>query len=332
MMKGMVCGLCVVLAVFVAGSAVGQTNPAIHPHEAVNNWGLWGEDDERGAVNYITPETIVAAAKLIREGKTFSLAIPIDGDGPRIPTRRAPHHFMTATGTDVQAGPTPNSSVVSFTDDYIYMPLQGSTQWDSLAHAFYGGTFYNGFPLNAITSAGAQKLGMEKVKDTFVGRGVLIDVVRYKGGRLELAYGITRADLEGALKQQGTEVKPGDIVVLRTGVVPAFYTMSVTERATWHLQQAGIVKDVIPWIKEKKIAAIAADNLAIEQTPNADGRDYNLHGNILRDMGVYIGELWIVEELAEDCAKDGRYEFFISAPPLNIPGSVGSPLNPIAIK
>ncbi len=332
MMKRMVCGVSVVLAVFVAGSAVGQANPALLPHEEVNNWGVWGDDDERGAVNYMTPKAIVAAAKLIRDGKTFSLAIPIDGEGPRIPTRRAPHHFMTGTGTDIQASPLANSNQVGFTDDYIYMPLQGSTQWDSLAHAMYGGTFYNGIALDAIDSTGAQKLGMENVKDTFVGRGVLIDVVRYKGGQLEPGYGITRADLEGALKKQGTKVKAGDIVVLRTGVVPAFYTMSVTERAEWHLVQAGIVKDVIPWIKERKIAAIAADNLGIEQTPNADGRDYNLHGNILRDMGVYIGELWTVEELAEDCAKDGRYEFFISAAPLHIPGSVGSPINPIAIK
>lgn len=317
---------------FAAGIAVGEANPALLPHEDVNNWGVWGADDERGSANYITPAEIVEAGKLIREGKTFSLAIPINATGPRFPTRRPPHHIMEATSVDVVGTPGADSDQVRFTDDYIYMPLQGSTQWDSLAHAYYGGSFYNGYPLESVKTSGAEKLGMEKVKTGFVGRGVLIDIVRYKGGTLKTGYGITRADIEGALKKQGNEVKPGDIVILRTGEVPAFYEMSLAEQPSWWATQTGIVKDVVPWIKETKIAAIAADNLALERTPNPDGRDYNLHGNILRDMGVFIGELWWVEELADDCAKDGRYTFFLSSPPLNIPGSVGSPINPIAIK
>lgn len=309
-----------------------DSNPAMLPHEQVNNWGLWGPDDERGAVNYITPERIVAAARLIQKGTTFSLAIPINGTGPRIPTRRPPHHFMVSSGTDTLTLPDANSNAVRFTDDYIYMPLQGSTQWDSLAHAFYGGAFYNGFGLDVIRTTGAAKLGLENVRDSFVGRGILIDIVAFKGKKLRIGYGITRADIEGALAKQRTEVREGDMVLLRTGMVPAYYEMDTRARATWHEKQTGIVKDVIPWIKEMKIAAVVADNLAIEQTPNADGRNYNLHGNILRDMGVYIGELWTLEELAEDCAADGRYEFFLCAPPLHIPGAVGSPLNPIAIK
>ena len=309
-----------------------QSNPALLPHDEVSNWGRWGEGDERGAVNYMTPEAIVDAAKLITKGKTFSLAIPIDASGPRIPSRRPPHHFMVSSGIDVTASANPNSSAVRFTDDYIYMPLQGSTQWDGLPHAFYGGSFYNGFPLDSIRTTGAQRLGLENVKDSFVGRGVLIDIVRYKGGTLATGYGITRSDIEGALDEQGVQVHEGDIVILRTGEVPAYYRMNAGARAQWHLRQTGIVKDVIPWISEMKIAAIAADNLAIERSPNPDRRNYNLHGNILRDMGVYIGELWTVEELAADCAEDGRYEFFICAPPLHIPGAVGSPLNPIAIK
>ena len=280
----------------------------------------------------MTPEAIVKAAALITKGKTFSLAIPIDEAGPRIPSRRPPHHFMVSTGVDVAVGPNPNSSAVRFTDDYIYMPLQGSTQWDGLPHAFYGGKFYNGFPLESVRTAGARRLGLENVKDSFVGRGVLIDIVSYKGGSLDTGYGISRADIEGALTKQGVEIHEGDIVILRTGEVPAYYGMNSGERARWHLSQMGIVKDVIPWIRETRIAAIAADNLTIERSPNPDRRNYNLHGNILRDMGVYIGELWTVEELAADCAEDGRYEFFICAPPLHIPGAVGSPLNPIAIK
>ena len=309
-----------------------QQNPAIHPHETMNNWGKWGADDEKGATNYITPEAIVEAARLIRKGKTFSLAIPIERGGPIFPTRNPPHHFMSATGTDAMAGPNANATDVAFTDDYIYMPLQGSTQWDSLAHAFYGGKFYNGYPLDIIKATGADKLGIHKVKDTFVGRAVLIDVLRYKGGALEPGYGITRADIEGALNKQGTSVKTGDIAIVRTGEVPRFYNSNPADQARWPTIQTGITKDVIPWIKETRIAAIATDNLGVEQAPNPDGKDWNLHGNLLRDLGVFLGEIWWLEELADDCAQDGTYEFFICAPPLNIPGAVGSPLNPIAVK
>ena len=143
---------------------------------------------------------------------------------------------------------------------------------------------------------------------------------------------ITRADLESTLKTQKSEIQRGDIVIVRTGMVPAFYNMDAAGRAVWVSKQTGITKDVIPWIKENEICAIAADNVGVEQSPNPDGRDWNLHGNILRDMGVFIGEIWWLEELSDACAEDGRYEFFLSAPPLNIPGAVGSPVNPIAIK
>jgi len=318
-----------------------QQSPAILPHEEINNWGVWGADDERGAANYITSEAIVAAAKLVQTGKTFSLAIPLDGSGPIFPGRIAPHHTMVATGSDYTAAPNRpfGPGWMKFADDYIYMPLQGSSHWDGLAHAWYGNELYNGVPETAIRSApaagGATRLGIENIKDSMVGRGVLIDMVRYKGGPLPPDYGITRADLEGALQKQGTRVLPGDIVVIRTGYVPGFYAIEdPIERARYLAgPQTGITRDVIPWVKTSKIAGIAADNLGVEKIPNdLDPVLAPLHGNLLRDMGIYIGEIWWLEELAEDCAGDGRYEFFLAAQPLNITGAVGSPVNPVAIK
>ena len=320
------------LFIFCAAPTSAQQNPALYPHETMNNWGRWGDDDERGTTNFITPASIVEAAKLIQKGKTFSLAIPIERNGPIFPSRNPAHHFMSSTGTDPLIVGEGAPGDVAFTDDYIYMALQGSTQWDALAHAFYNGKFYNGYPLDIVTVTGAAKLGIDKVKDSFVGRAVLIDVLRYKGGSLTPGYGITRADIEGALEAQGSEIKRGDIAIIRTGEVPRFYTMPVTEQPQWSATQTGIVKDVIPWIKESEIAAIAVDNVGVEQAPNPDGKDWNLHGNLLRDLGVFLGEIWWLEELAEDCAADGRYEFFISAPPLNIPGAVGSVINPLAVQ
>ena len=320
-------------------AATADDSPARYPHDEVSNWGRWGADDERGAVNLVTPEKIVAAARLIQKGKTFPLAIPLDDTGPVFPTRSNPHHTMVAIGTDYAAGWRPPAfGAARFADDYIYMALQGSTQWDGLSHGWYGDELYNGFPETEIRSSpmagGANKLGIEKVKGDFVGRGVLIDVLKHKGGSIPQGTAITAADLDAALEAQGTEIEVGDIVIIRTGVVPSWYTATPEERATYFTNQTGIGKDVVPWIKEKDIAAMAADNIGLEVFPSPEdpGTIAPLHGNILRDMGVYIGEIWWLEELAADCAEDGRYEFFISAPPLNITGAVGSPVNPIAIK
>ena len=304
-----------------------------------NNWGKWGADDQLGAANYTGPQHIIAAAKLIKNGKVFSLAIPLDATGPVFPGRVAPQHFMVATGADYTAGQPPYIGKMKFADDYIYMPLQGSTQWDALSHAWYGSTLYNGVDETAIKSApaagGASKLGIENAKTAFIGRGVLIDVLAYKGGSLAAGYAISRDDIEMTLKHQGSKVKPGDVVMIRTGVVPAYYQIETPlAKAQFIIDpQAGIGSDVVAWVHKMKIAGIAADNVALEVLPNPVPEDtLNIHGSLLRDLGVYIGEIWWLEALAADCAQDGRYEFFLAAQPLNIPGAVGSPLNPIAIK
>ena len=97
--------------------------------------------------------------------------------------------------------------------------------------------------------------------------------------------------------------------------------------------RAGIGLDVVGWVADHRIAGIAADNVALEVLPNPDpAKTLEVHGALLRDLGVYIGEIWWLEDLAADCREDGRYEFFLAAQPLNVPGAVGAPLNPIAIK
>tara|TARA_Y100000310_G_scaffold271183_1_gene285567 strand:- start:2404 stop:3420 length:1017 start_codon:yes stop_codon:yes gene_type:complete len=315
-----------------------ETDPV--EHNGPHNWGRWGADDQRGAANLITPESIVAAAKLIRSGRTFSLAIPIDNAGPVYPGRLSPHHIMVATGADYSAGATGlGFGNMKFADDYIYMPLQGSTQWDALSHAWYGDHLYNGVNQSEIRSSpgagGATRLGVENVKTSFVGRGVLIDILAFKGGSLPPGYAITRADIEGAMAKQGTEVRKGDVVILRTGFVPGYYEVEgAIERMAYVAgPHTGIGDDVVGWIVQQDIAGIAADNVALEVLPNPiPERTLAIHGHLLRDLGVYIGEIWWLEELAADCTKDGRWEFFLAAQPLNIPGAVGSPLNPIAIK
>jgi kynurenine formamidase len=320
------------LARLAACAAALVVAPALADPGPTNNCGRWGPDDQRGAANLITPERIVAAARLVQRGKVISLAVPLDGNGPVFPPRTPPMRLMALSGADYAAGEKSSTGTgLQIADDYIFMPLQGSTQWDSLAHAWEGDRLYNGVPQTEVRGSGAARLGIQNAKDSLVGRGVLIDVLAAKGGKLAPGVAITRADLDAALKRQKAEVRPGDIVLVRTGVVPAFYALSdPVERLRFILApQAGLALDTSGWVQEHDIAAIAADNLTLEAFP---AKGETLHGKLIPRLGVYIGEIFWLEDLAADCAADGRWEFFLAAQPLNLTRAVGSPVNPVAIK
>src|SRR5450631_2010376 len=192
--------------------------------EKYKSWGKWGPADEIGTLNNTSAEDIVAAARLVRKGKVISLALNFDQHGPqgaksKYPSlgRINPVHTMLRTGTDAYAGVLDHRGIRA-SDDMVVMPLQCGTQWDGLGHIFYENYMWNGYDCREVTSAGAQKCGIEKTKHKMVGRGVLLDVARYKGvDSLEDGYGITCADLDGAAKKQGIAMKRGDYVIVRTG-------------------------------------------------------------------------------------------------------------------
>src|SRR5262245_36880667 len=151
----------------------------------VRNWGRWGPHDEIGTLNHITPDGIAAAARLVTAGKVFALGIPLQRQGPQSGTRQRfnPIHTMFRDGGDQ---PKDAAGVIELqgyggSDDWIVMPLQCVTQWDSLAHVFYEGKMYNGYDATLVTSSGAAKNSIDKTKDKIVGRGVLLDVARHKG-------------------------------------------------------------------------------------------------------------------------------------------------------
>ena len=154
---------------------------------AVRNWGRWGPDDELGTLNYITPEAIANAAQLVIRGKVFALGIPLDRQGPQSGTRQRfnPIHAMFRDGGDAPRTPDEVSAMEGYggSDDWIVMPLQCATQWDSLAHIFYDGKMYNGYDATLVTSTGAARNSIFKTRDKIVGRGVLLDVAREKGVR-----------------------------------------------------------------------------------------------------------------------------------------------------
>lgn len=302
-----------------------------------NNWGRWGDLDEVGTVNLITPEIVKGAAGLIEEGRIISCAIPLDSTGPVHPSRSGPNHWYAYSGADFIAGTVlnavyPNAQV---TDDYLSLPLQGSTQWDGLAHFGYRDTLYNGFWLGNVEGVGgAHKLSIHQLASRMVGRGVLVDVARHKGkDRLEQGYGITVADLEDTIAAQGVDVRSGDILIVRTGHVPWWYTLAPEEKGSFFTGSPGITGEVVQWLADKDVAALAVDNLAVEVEPHEEPFEhvYPLHARLIRDLGLTLGEIWHLEELAQTCADAGRHEFFVAAAPLNVTNASGSPLNPIVV-
>lgn len=318
--------------------------------DRVRNWGRWGAADELGTLNLITPDKVARAAALVRRGKVFPLGVDFGSSGPQgaLGFRHNPIHTMTVDGGDADTlaryGPQWARNVVAqqvseffvdnpfrFNDDMIVMPLQAATQWDALSHVYYDDQLYNGFPASSVTSFGAYHCGIDKVDGKGItSRGVLLDVVAHRGADtfLELGTPITCDELDDVARAQQVTVEPGDIVLVRTGWWGRFL-----QTGDGSEPGAGLDWRCAVWLHEHQVAAVAADNLMVENpVSGVDGTFLPMHMLCLRDMGMMLGEYWDLEGLAADCAADGVYEFQLVAPPLRVTGGVGSPVNPIAIK
>jgi kynurenine formamidase len=295
----------------------------------LSNWGRWGAEDERGTLNLITPERLVAAAGLVRKGAVFDLGIPFDDQGPQPGGARInPVHLMSQTG-DTQVFP----GGFRYADDYIFMPLQGASQWDALAHVYYDDQLYNGYPASDVTVVGAFHDTIDRIAKGVAGRGVLLDIARLRGvDWLEAGEVITPDDLEAAIAaQDGVEVGSGDILLFRTGWRRMFLEQKSAQ--DFMAGEPGLGQDCCEWLHEREIAAVCSDNWAIEVLPGElPDVVLNVHMVLIRDMGLTLGEILDFEELAADCAADGVWEFFFCAPPLKVTRGVGSPINPLAIK
>jgi kynurenine formamidase len=296
--------------------------------DRVRNWGRWGDDDERGTVNLITPECVVAASQLVKRGAIFDLGIPFDGSGPQPGGGRInPVRLMSETGLQ-QNFP----GAFHYADDFVFMPLQAASQWDGLAHVFYDDKLYNGFPSSDVGPHGAMHCSIDKMAKGIGGRGVLLDIARLKGvDWMQAGEVITPADLDAACSAQGVEVRSGDILYFRTGWRTKFKTEG--NAAEFMAGEPGIGIDCAQWLFDHEVAVIASDNWAIEALPGEnDAEVLDVHMVLIRDMGMTLGEILDLDELADDCASDGIWEFFTAAPPIKFTNAVGSPINPLAIK
>ena len=296
--------------------------------QQLSNWGRWGNDDEKGTVNLITPERIVEASQLVRHGRIFDLGIPFDANGPQPGGGRInPVRLMSETGAD-QDYP----GAFHYADDYVFMPLQSASQWDGLAHVFYDDQLYNGFPASDVGPHGAKHCSIDKMAKGIVGRGVLLDIARYRGVEwMDIGDVITPEDLDGAAQRQGVEVRSGDIVLFRTGWRKKF--LSDGDAAGFMAGEPGLGLACCEWLHSHEVAVIASDNWAIEVLPGEiETEALPVHMVLIRDMGMTLGEILDLEELAADCDSDSVYEFLLTAPPIKFTAAVGSPINPLAIK
>jgi kynurenine formamidase len=345
-----------------------MANPRWKLRPKGSTWGDFGPDDQLGRLNLVTPEKVKQGIAEVREGRTFCLSLPLDYPGGNVLNpRRHPPKLMPTKRGDMPNMAYPLSRedprhVDVVCDDVVLMTLQYSTQWDSLAHvgqefdADGDGqpemVFYNGFragehvvgPVDyrggeAVPTAGhlgAQKLGIENMAAACVqGRAVMIDLhAHYGRARKVVGY----QDLKSVLDADGVTVEPGDFVCLRTGFDELLLELNgAPDESVHHACAAldGRDERLQQWVSDSGLVALISDNYAVEALPASPCigdtcAALPLHAHCLFRLGVYLGELWHLSPLADWLRANQRARFLLTAPPLRLPGAVGSPATPVA--
>ncbi len=304
----------------------------------VSNWGRWGDDDQLGTGNLLTPEAARRGAAAVRTGRRLSLAVALDGDGPQVgqPPRRI-NALLTMLTINERDRLAPGMWASS--DDLVTMCTCAGTHIDALSHVTYDGVMYNGFPAaNVTASAGATTCGAERLP-AIVTRGVLLDVAAAKEvdglDQIDPGYAITAEDLDAAAERAGVAVEPGDAVLVRTGEMRHF---RAGDRKRFALGDGyrfpGLSVHTIEWLRVHDVAAAFTDSYAYEAfpPPSPDWSDsLVVHMLHLRDMGLIQGQNWDLEGLASACAAAEQHEFLLVAAPEPITGATSAPVNPVAV-
>jgi hypothetical protein len=308
--------------------------PDYPPHSA---WGVFGDDDQIGTLNLLTPERVAAAAQLVKSGQVFAMNWELEQPYPPLFNRSTLRHTINRRRRNV------------FDDVYDDFNTQSSSQWDGLrhfGHRQYG--FYNGVTEEQIADETNPRNGIHNwARRGIAGRGVLIDFQRFAAAQ-GIAfnpgerYGITPGQLQAAADWQGLRFQTGDILMLRTGWIEWYCGLSAERKAEiaqpGALQIAGLEQgeDSLRFLWDNHFAAIASDNPPFEAippaTPDKGDNPGMMHGTIIGLWGMPIGEMFQLDALAAACAAGRRYEFFFTAAPLNKLGGVASPPNALAIK
>lgn len=288
----------------------------------------WGEADERGALNLLDPATVLAATQVCRTGVVYNLGLPVQRTGvPVFDYRGAPQRLTLAGAGEMGAYSAFGAPAdLGANEDTLVIAAHNGTHMDALCHVFAGGKLYNGFDASTFTaSRGAARCGIEKTGG-FASRAVLLDVARHFGVEwLEPGTKISGDDLEACRAAQGVEVRQGDTLLVRTGWLDLYASLDAGQPHP--LGQPGLATSTVEWIDDHDLAAIGADNAAIECIPFDDNVFLILHIELLVKRGITLIEHLVLSKMA----ADGCHEALFIAAPMLVTGGSGSPLNPIAI-
>lgn len=294
---------------------------------AQGNWGRWGADDERGALNLLTPDVVARAAASVRTGRTYPLGIPIQADGvPLMDYRGKPMRLTLEDSTDegsyADFGCKPGTGAH---EDVMIFASHTTSHMDALIHVYEDWEHYNGVPAAAMRAmTGATRLGIDKVGG-FAARAVLLDLPRHMGDGpwLEPGRRIEASDLEGAARAQGVEITTGDVVLIRTGYLQMWFE----QQPDVPFEQPGITMGAAGWLAERDVVAVGSDNAAVEVIPFDENDFLGAHKVLLVRHGIYLLEfLDLSAPAGDDC-----FEGLLSVAPLKVTGATGSPINPILV-
>lgn len=306
--------------------------------DSPTNWGKWGPDDEVGALNYLGPAEVLAAVRLVRSGKVFTLQVPMGAPGgdPVWPGRRGCERYQILDEGHWLGGKGPVfAGGLHYADDAMSAFLQGSTQYDALGHVWYDGQLYNGYDA-ATTIGGMAKAGVQPIAEKgVVGRGILLDIARLRGkAALDKGETFTHEDLMAAARAQGTEIRKRDVLLIRTGFVETFYALGAPKFYEGFLEPGLTYSpELVSWFQDMEIPNLATDTIANEVTADpVSGVALPLHCALMRNLGVAFTEICDLSKLADDCAADGQWDFLYVAAPLKVVNGTGAPVNPVVIK
>lgn len=290
-----------------------------------SNWGRWGGDDQRGALNLITAEKTRAAAALVRDGTSVSCALPINTQA-EIDNAMPGIHLMLRAGDVAAEWPTRSTA------DYLAIAPHGlaHSHLDALCHVTFEGQLYNGRPASEVTSLGSRCHDITIGAHGIVSRGVLLDLPAVRGvDWLEPGTALRPADLEAAERAHGVRVEAGDVLLVRTGRWRRRAALGPWN--PWQAGLAGLHATAGPWLRERDVALLGFDGISDALPHDVDGVPMPIHTLTLVAMGMQLLDNHNFEELAQACAARGRYEFLLVVAPLRLEKGTASMVNPIAI-
>ena len=315
------------LAFLAAACGAEPATPATVPRaefdawmQEISNWGRWGEDDQLGTLNLITPAKSRAAIALVQEGVSISLALDLNTVQDDVNLNPFRHSVTTGEfGGHAVAGDDYGVQYHGFAHSHI----------DDLAHFAHKGKLYNGYGFDTIKPTGATELGIHQLKNGILARGVLVDMPWLNGvDFLEPGTAVTAADLEAWEEKTGIKVASGDVLLLRTG-----RWERVRQKGQWNFLAgaAGMHASVAKWLRARDVALIGCDGVSDVMPSGVEGLANPLHELVLVGLGMRILDNLNLDDVAAAAASRKRWEFLFVGAPLRVVGGTGSPLNPLAV-